>query len=1056
MTLTGISENTTYYFILRDEDPSGNTSQNTSVVSYGTGDLTAPTFAGIVGISVGSPTDTSIVPYWTAITSQPTDMNGATAYLIYMTSKDYYASPNTPDDPCTSGSLVTQLAATSFTSGQTASYAITGLTARTNYRVCVKARDAAGNTSVNTANASIDSRTTRDITAPSFDGLQTLTYNSGQARVDATWNASTSSDILEYKIKIWKVSQAGVTSSAVNLTRSHASYSTGFNFNSSDITLADQDTVYAVVQACDNASPTFGTQNCTTYADGTARNVYIPDLTAPASFFGIKDSSNLSSPSEGAMAVSWFAPTSWVDYRGFNVYLVNGSNQLIDQTGTTTSNPIKVCACSGANCPDQITSCTVTGLDAFRTYTFHVRAYDSQGNTTSYLSPASSKSAKRTLDTTSPTFSSNIVTAYAGGVSLGWSAATDNQYASESGATINYQIWRKAASTFGTPTNPALDGTSAGSTTALVYTDSVTNLASGQTYYYTLCALDASTNKTCDGNVGSRFVPDVAPPAFSGLTDSKTTTNKIWNITWSMSDNITPTNAIAIDAWRLVSASSTTFPSTTASVYITQAGLTAITGETSVTGTANQEIYVNYLIRATDQNGNTVTATRSIFIDELAPTTPAVTLLVAGSPVANGATIATLSPVTFTGTCDSTNANGNVNITSISASTTAVNVRGITCAAGALAATATIMQSAGGPQQVAITFNTTDSRGNNSMRAVTYTQNFWCPTNYLGVVKHPSATGVTADFCVAKYEMKAVTVGGTLVNGGNGQLPSTQALASLTATSRPDGTPWTQLPVTGASFACTSLGSGYALPTNDQWQNMAWDIEGVSTNWAWNSIGASTGGIYRGHYYWQQALADAAVIDPDGAGALIALGFVTSTGNTTLGANYQNVVDDSNPYIGTLGSATGTTFNGAGNTTAVNALAPRRTHNLSTGGVIWDLSGNVGEWINPATTCVYPVTNSVEVGSGSAITSMTGFVKALYGPLNTYGAFSSSHRLGRILRVTGSGNNYCIRGSAPSNDAISSAAGDGSETLSLFTTGWRGLTGGGGFPAQGFRCVYQP
>jgi hypothetical protein len=505
------------------------------------------------------------------------------------------------------------------------------------------------------------------------------------------------------------------------------------------------------------------------------------------------------------MSVEWFGPTSWVDYRGFNIYLVDGSNNLIDLTGTTTTNPVKNCACSGANCPDQITSCTVTGLDAFRTYTFHVRAYDSIGNTTSYLSPSSSKSAKRTLDTTSPTFSSNVVTAYSGGVSLGWSAATDNQYATEAGATMGYQVWRKASSTFGTPTNPALDGSSAGSTTGLTYMDSVGNLTSGLTYYYTICAMDASTNKTCDGNVASRAVPDVVSPVISSVSDTKTVTNKTWDVTWALSDNITPTPAIAVDVWQKVSATSTDFPATTGSVYLTGSGITAVTGETNITGTSNQEIYVNYLIRATDQVGLWSTATRSVFVDNLPPNAPSATLNVKGSPVANGATTAMLTGI-FTGTCDSTNLNGNTMVTSVSVGSYA-SIRGFTCSSGTLAATLAF-KSVTANTQVAVTFNTTDSRSNNAVQAVTYTQSFICPTNYLGVPWDAAAPGVTADFCVAKYEMKAVTTGGALVAwtsspytfSGN-TIPS-----GVSAASRPDSEPWRGMDVTVAANACAALG----------------------------------------------------------------------------------------------------------------------------------------------------------------------------------------------------------------------------------------------------------
>ena len=44
---------------------------------------------------------------------------------------------------------------------------------------------------------------------------------------------------------------------------------------------------------------------------------------------------------------------------------------------------------------------------------------------------------------------------------------------------------------------------------------------------------------------------------------------------------------------------------------------------------------------------------------------------------------------------------------------------------------------------------------------------------------------------------------------------------------------------------CSSLGAGYALISNAQWQTIAQNIENVATNWSGGAVG--TGGIPRGH-----------------------------------------------------------------------------------------------------------------------------------------------------------------------------------------------------------------
>ena len=395
----GFSEGTTYSFIVRDEDPAGRLNSSLVAGTIAIGDLTAPSFSGISGLALGSPSDTRLVASWTAIAS---DASGASNYLLYQTS----SSSGTPADPCgSSGTLTNTIDATQYTTGNTVNFTVTGLTPRTNYKVCVKAVDAAGNISSTSVSAA---RTTQDITAPAFDGVQSITYNSSSIQVG--WNASPTSDIKEYKIKLWKNTATPNSGDITTLTRAHSSFSTGFSFTSSVFSFTDNDTVYAVVDACDDASPTYGTQNCTAFANSTAKNVLVPDATPPASFVGIKDATQLTTPAEGQVTVTWFAPSSWTDYRGFNIYTVN--------TGDNSITFLKDCPCSGNNCPNQITSCTVTGLDARRTYTFHVRAYDAAGNITTYLDPASNRSAKLTTDTTSPTFSSNLQSSIAAGVTL--------------------------------------------------------------------------------------------------------------------------------------------------------------------------------------------------------------------------------------------------------------------------------------------------------------------------------------------------------------------------------------------------------------------------------------------------------------------------------------------------------------------------------------------------------------------------------------------------------------------------------------------------------------
>ncbi len=178
-----------------------------------------------------------------------------------------------------------------------------------------------------------------------------------------------------------------------------------------------------------------------------------------------------------------------------------------------------------------------------------------------------------------------------------------------------------------------------------------------------------------------------------------------------------------------------------------------------------------------------------------------------------------------------------------------------------------------------------------------------CPTNY--VVIPADATLGTAAFCAMKYEAKIVGA-----SNGNKTYASTDV-----AESRPDGTPWVNIWQAASITECQSLSyAGSDLPTNAQWQAIARNIElaqsgGVYLNWSNGSISGANA-LNRGN--------------SDGANANLA----AST--------------DNDPC------------NGTGQTNcATNSHADftqKRTHTLSNGEIIWDIAGNVTEWVKDTYT----------------------------------------------------------------------------------------------------------
>jgi hypothetical protein len=104
-------------------------------------------------------------------------------------------------------------------------------------------------------------------------------------------------------------------------------------------------------------------------------------------------------------------------------------------------------------------------------------------------------------------------------------------------------------------------------------------------------------------------------------------------------------------------------------------------------------------------------------------------------------------------------------------------------------------------------------------------------------------------------------------------------------------TPWTNLTVATAKTACTNLGTGYDLISNPEWMSISRNIEAQDLNWSSGAVG--TGCLLRGN-----------------------------TGNVDA-CSYNG----DNPEFGSSRDSKG-------------------KHKLSNGSEIWDLGGNVLEWVD--------------------------------------------------------------------------------------------------------------
>ena len=249
-----------------------------------------------------------------------------------------------------------------------------------------------------------------------------------------------------------------------------------------------------------------------------------------------------------------------------------------------------------------------------------------------------------------------------------------------------------------------------------------------------------------------------------------------------------------------------------------------------------------------------------------------------------------------------------------------------------------------------------------------------CPTGYIRVPGNNLYQ--TKDFCVMKYEAKAVsttdtTTGLTTPNTGlntiaNNTTPTTaannRAIASVAS-----GFPIANISQTTAASYCSTAGA--SLITNAEWMTIARNIEAQLSNWTTGTATSSaigTGGLYRGHS--------------------------DSNPGTALAAGA-----DDNGYIGTGQSG---------------FSIERRTHSLSNGEIIWDLGGNVWEWTNDTILGKDQPTGSSPVGFGwrqystgltNSITNFGTLSRDLVGPSNN--TWNSTQNMGQIYSDGTSTNN---------------------------------------------------
>ncbi len=439
----------------------------------GGGDTEAPTVP--LSLAASNTTQSSTDLSWLAAT----DNVGVTAYEIYQDA--------------------TYIGSTSLLS-----YSVSGLTADTSYTFTVRARDAAGNTSADSNQASVTTlagatgggTTTELLISEYVEG------SSNNKAIELANFTGSSIDLSQYSLKrntnggsSWGAAYAlsgnlasGNTyvianSSASSSVTSLADITTGSDallFNGNDpVGLFKNNVLIDIVGTFSGGSADFAkdvtlrrktsvTSPTTGYNTGEWDSFSVdtfsglgthsidggstPDTEAPSTPTGLAASNIL----ETSLTLNWNAATDNVAVIAYEVFQDGIS------IGTVSA-----------------TSFNVTGLAAATSYNFTVTASDAAGNT----SPASSVLTVSTIDTTAPSAPSNLSASNTTEttVDLSWNASSDNV------SVTAYDIYQ--------------DATYIGSTSLLSY--SVSGLTADTSYTFTVRARDAAGNTSADSNQAS-------------------------------------------------------------------------------------------------------------------------------------------------------------------------------------------------------------------------------------------------------------------------------------------------------------------------------------------------------------------------------------------------------------------------------------------------------------------------------------------------------------------------------------------------------------------------
>ena len=413
-TIIGLTASTSYSFTVKAKDAAGNLSAASSALSVTTSAVAADTVAPSTPANLRSTdqTDSTVTLAW----DPSTDNVGVASYIV------------------------TYSFGTKTLTVTTTSASITGLSPSTAYTFYVKAKDAAGNTSGDSPNLVVTTKSTSEVVkATGVPGAPHLSHNNWSG--DSAYNLH---------MTMWYGNNAS----------KWEVYENGNLFYSANII---DNSPYQQDASLDVSGKSNGTYNYYTklinkFGSSTSDPITITvtkgaagDTTPPT----IPQTFALTGKTSSSVSLSWAAATDNIAVTG---YVITGGPSVINVAGTST---------------------TVAGLAANTAYNFTVKAKDAAGNFSTASSVINVTTSPNVVDTTPPTTPTNLASTgvTSATVKLSWTASTDNI------GVTGYVIYYGSSSV-------NVTGTSA----------TVSNLASNTNYTFTIKAIDGSGNLSAASN----------------------------------------------------------------------------------------------------------------------------------------------------------------------------------------------------------------------------------------------------------------------------------------------------------------------------------------------------------------------------------------------------------------------------------------------------------------------------------------------------------------------------------------------------------------------------